>query len=436
MQKQLAKFISILFLVLLVQPIVVCYKAQADDYSFDLSSFKPRRLETNYNLDLRPGFSFYNESSRFYKLTNSADKPRRSQQNHSILTEMGGHYLLGDNSKYNFAALSTIKRFAGQTSDNHVLNESYLSFDIDSRLRLGIGKKTFKWGKGYSWNPVNLAGRQKDLNDLELALSGYTMIYSQYNRTMEGPLSNLSLTTALIPVGEDLNHSFARDKGWFFANQLYMLIRNTDVDLYLLTGYAGQNSYGIDFSRNLASNHEIHGEIAVKEEDKQYSINGAGLLTAETRRTTNYLIGTRYLDYREITYILEYLHNGSGFTQDDLQNYYNSADRALLTNNKANMKKSAYYFNQFINKQFGMQDYLYFKVSKPELFDDLYLKGSVFTVYNLHDKSFMSSVELNYTALTDQIFTFRITGNQGNNNSEFGQKVSDAKVEIRYKYFF
>jgi hypothetical protein len=83
-----------------------------------------------------------------------------------------------------------------------------------------------------------------------------------------------------------------------------------------------------------------------------------------------------------------------------------------------------------------MQDYLYFKASKPELFDDLYLKGSVFTVYNLHDKSFMSSIELNYTALTDQIFTFRITGNQGNNNSEFGQKVSDAKVEIRYKYFF
>jgi hypothetical protein len=303
-------------------------------------------------------------------------------------------------------------------------------------LQLGIGKKTLKWGKGYSWNPVNLAGRQKDLNDLELALSGYTMVYSQYNRTMNGPLSSLSLTSALIPVGEDLNDSFARDKGWFFASQLYMLIKNTDVDLYFLTGYCGQNSYGIDFSRNLTSNHEIHAELAIEEEKEGYSINSVGRLNSETRRNTNYLLGTRYLDHREITYILEYLHNGGGLTQDDLQNYYNSTDRALLTNNKANIKRSAYYFNQFINKQFGMQDYLYFKASKPELFDDLYLKGSVFTVYNLHDKSFMSSIELNYTALTDQIFTFRITGNQGNNNSEFGQKVSDAKVEIRYKYFF
>jgi hypothetical protein len=29
--------------------------AISDDYSFDVAAFKPKRLETNYKLDLRPG---------------------------------------------------------------------------------------------------------------------------------------------------------------------------------------------------------------------------------------------------------------------------------------------------------------------------------------------------------------------------------------------
>ncbi len=83
-----------------------------------------------------------------------------------------------------------------------------------------------------------------------------------------------------------------------------------------------------------------------------------------------------------------------------------------------------------------MKDYVYFKAAKSELFNDLYINGSVFNVFNLADNSTSTSLELSYTGQTDQIVTLRYTKNQGKNNSEFGQKLSSDKIELRCQYFF
>jgi len=410
--------------------------AKGDDYSFDVAAFKPKRLETNYKLDLRPGFSFLNAGSRLYQLSHALKEPRRTQQNHSLLAGVNGSYQAGGNSKLHFDGLLTLNRFMGETRDNHVLNEGYLLFELDAGLHLGIGKKTFKWGKGYAWNPVNFAGRQKDLNDIDLALSGYSMVYSQYTRSMSGYLSNMTLTMALVPALEDLNDDFAPTQSYSFASQLYMLLGDTDVDFYLFAGENGRHRFGVDFSRNLAENHEIHAELAVSPRQSAYDILGNGAVDFSRRQKTDLLLGTRYLDHREITYILEYLHNGSGLTQREMHNYFAAADSALALNNRPLMRQAAYNYGEFINRQFVMRDYLYFKASKPELFDDLYLAGSVFTILNLADKSSSTSFEVNYTGQTDQIITLRYTANLGNRNSEFGQKLSSDRVELRCQYFF
>ncbi len=410
--------------------------AISDDYSFDVAAFKPKRLETNYKLDLRPGFSFLNAGSRFYQLSHATREPRRTQQNHSLLAGINGSYQAGGNSKLHFDGLLTLNRFMGETRDSQVLNEAYVLFELDAGLHLGIGKKTFKWGKGYAWNPVNFAGRQKDLNDIDLALSGYSMVYSQYTRSMSGYLSNMTLTMALVPALENLNDNFAPTQSYSFASQLYMLLGDTDVDLYLFAGENGGHRFGIDFSRNLAENHEIHAEFAVSPRQSGYDILSNGAVDFSRRQRTDLLLGTRYLDHREITYILEYLHNGSGLTQREMHSYFAAADRALVLNNRALMRDAAYIFGEYLNRQFVMRDYLYIKASKPELFDDLYLAGSVFTIFNLIDKSSSTSFEVNYTGQTDQIITLRYTTNLGNRNSEFGQKLSSDRVELRCQYFF
>ena len=165
-------------------------------------------------------------------------------------------------------------------------------------------------------------------------------------------------------------------------------------------------------------------------------MNCNGSITAEERGCACFLAGTRYLDRRDITYILEYLHNSAGLNQSDMQNYFDATDLALASSNKAIMRQAAQSYTQYINRQFAMRDYLYFKASKPELFKYLYMNGAFFSVVNLADKSHSNTVEVSYTGLTDYIFTLRFTTNMGNRNSEYGQKLSSDRVELRCQYFF
>jgi hypothetical protein len=430
------EFLKLKYILLLAWLLCLTFPGFADDYSFDLSEFAQKRLEINYKMDLRPGFSFLNQGSRFYKLTLQSASPRRFQQNHKVLMGAVGSYKAGSNSTYVFDGLLTLNRFMGKTSSNHVLNESYLRFDIDSRLQLAIGKKTLKWGKGYAWNPVNFAGRQKDLNDIDLALTGYNMLFSQYSRTMQGYLSSMTLTMVLLPVSNDINDDFTPNKSLNFASQLYMLLGDTDVDFYLLAGSEGRHKSGVDFSHNLSSNHEIHAELALSYKHEGYKIAADGRVNNIRQRQTSFLLGTRYLDRREITWFLEYFHNGAGLSRSEMNSYLRATDLALASASKPQMRQSAYNFSNFINRQFVMKDYVYFKAAKSELFNDLYINGSVFNVFNLADNSTSTSLEVSYTGQTDQIVTLRYTKNQGKNNSEFGQKLSSDKIELRCQYFF
>lgn len=411
--------------------------AAADDYSFDVTEFAPQKLEINYRLDLRPAATWLAAGSRLYQLTLAADSPRRSQFQYSILAGTNGSYKTGKDSSFIFDGLLTLNRNLGKKRASETLNEAWMRFDVNSRLQIGIGKKTLKWGKGYAWNPVNFFGRQKDLNDIDFALAGYSMAFSQYSRTLaSGPISNMTLTMAYMPVAENINDNFTDSNSSNFASQLYMLYGNTDIDLYLMAGTSGNHKFGIDFSHNLASNLEIHAELAHEAEGKGYNIATNGLVERDKSSSNSLIAGGRYLDQREITYILEYIHNGSGFSQNEMHNFYNSADSALNSGVGPLKKADASNFNNYINRQFAMRDYLYLKASKPELFNNLYLNGAFFTVFNMVDSSTSSSLELSYTGITDEIITLRLTKNEGNRNSEFGQKLSSDKVELRYQVFF
>jgi hypothetical protein len=426
------KLSSLLLLCLLLPAVLIA----ADDYSFDVAAFAPKRLEINYRLDLRPGFSYLRAESRQYRLTLAGDNPRRYQTNTTYMAATYGNYKTGGNSTLFFDGLLTVNSFLGQTRDTQVLNEAWLRFDIDSRLHAGVGKKTWKWGKGYAWNPVNFGGRQKDLNDIDLALAGYSMLFAQYSRTLTGYISNTTLTVGLLPVADNLNDDFSEDNSLNLISQYYMLLGDTDLDLYMMAGTAGNHKIGVDFSKNLNSNHEVHAELAWARQQRSKRLAADGNALDNQQSQTSFVAGTRYLDHRDITYILEYLHNGSGLHQSEMQNFYTSADLALNAGNRTDMRRAAQNYTQYVNRQFAMRDYLYFKASKPELFGHLYMNGAFFSVVNLADKSHSNTVELNYTGFTDYIFTVRLTTNMGNRNSEYGQKLSSDRVELRCQYYF
>ena len=63
--------------------------------------------------------------------------------------------------------------YQGWSNDSR-LYQGYLTLKPSDSWSFDVGKKTFKWGKGYAWNPVAFLDRPKDPTDPDLALEGFT----------------------------------------------------------------------------------------------------------------------------------------------------------------------------------------------------------------------------------------------------------------------
>jgi len=83
-----------------------------------------------------------------------------------------------------------------------------------------------------------------------------------------------------------------------------------------------------------------------------------------------------------------------------------------------------------------MRDYLYFRASWNEPFDILYFTPAVFSIINLNDQSLSITPELWYNPITNLQLRLRGAFLLGGNDTEFGEKQNDYKVELRARYYF
>jgi hypothetical protein len=93
-------------------------------------------------------------------------------------------------------------------------------------------------------------------------------------------------------------------------------------------GGSKSTRYGFDFSRNITTNLEIHGELAWIRDFHKIYIDPDGRLFRSLRTDVwSYLLGIRYLSARETTYIFEYYRNGTGFKEEQMRDYFSFIDR-------------------------------------------------------------------------------------------------------------
>ncbi len=85
-------------------------------------------------------------------------------------------------------------------SDTVDIYEANLSLKLQPFVTADLGKKTFKWGTGYAWNPVGFIDRPKDPNNPEEALEGYIAAGVDLIKSFNQPLQTIALTTVAIPV--------------------------------------------------------------------------------------------------------------------------------------------------------------------------------------------------------------------------------------------
>ena len=83
-----------------------------------------------------------------------------------------------------------------------------------------------------------------------------------------------------------------------------------------------------------------------------------------------------------------------------------------------------------------MEDYLYLRLSQKEPFDILYFTPALTTMVNLNDHSYSITPELLYTGVTNLELRLRAGFSRGSQDSEFGEKPNDYRIEFRMGYYF
>jgi len=323
-------------------------------------------------------------------------------------------------------------------SQDFDLYEGYLSLKPSLHFHIDIGKKRLKWGKGYAWNPVAFIDNPKNPFDPDLALEGFTVISADYIKSFSGKLRTLTLTGILIPVFKDVNSQLGRHNTLNYGGKVYSLLFDTDIDLMFLTGPGISSRYGIDFSRNITSNIEIHGEGAYWTEYSKRVVDDESALDQKKRDGCSYLLGIRYLTKSNTTFFLEYYRNGRGYTQKEMEDYYSLIDSGydmyLMSGIEDELDLASSFtgfrtFSPAIN-------YLFLRILQKEPFNIVYFNPSLTSICNLGDGSFSLVPELLYTPVTDLELRARAMFLVGNRGTEFGEKQNNFRLELRIRYYF
>jgi hypothetical protein len=410
-----------------------------ESYTFDPAETEKKPYHVGGYVEFKPIFYGLNHDSAFYKMRFFND-PRGQN-----LLEANGRIQLEGSYESNifriYAKTNTdLKSSYSGESERSTFYEFYGSVKPWSNLKFDVGKKTMKWGKGYAWNPVAFVDRPKDPDDPETGMEGYILATADYIKSMDGPLKTFSFTPVLFPVYDHVNDTFGNNYKLNVAGRFYFLLYDTDIDLLFMTGGSRTDRCGVDFSRNITTNFEVHGELAYFRNFSKNVLYISGNPYLVEGDAVSYVIGIRHLTTFDLTTIIEYYHNGMGFSGDDMKNYYAYITRGYNTYQTTGNATALGNAQQMAEGSYGrssaMENYLYVRFSQKEPFDILYFTPSITGMMNTDDQSWSLTPELLYTGITNWEFRLRTGIIAGARNSDFGEKQNDYRIELRVGYYF
>lgn len=409
-----------------------------NDFSFDLNEFEKKPFEWGGNIELKWEHMDINRGSVFSKL-NLSDRTLADLDRIQSNLHINGQYNK-DNIGFNCLLKAKAQRDDLGWTDMVDLFEAYGTLTPLPTFTATVGKKSYKWGKGYAWNPVGFLNWPKDPNNPEETLEGYITTEVDLVKSFTGPLQTAALTTVILPVWDDVNDEYGEVGYINLAAKLYLLYRDTDIDLIYFNGDSRPDRYGIDFSRNITTNFEIHGELAYIPEYKKSVMEQDGSITSDEEHATSYLLGLRYLSENDITSIIEYYHNGSGYTEEEMETFYQYIDDNTELSNSSDIDQFLKKAKEQSVKNYGKpqpgKNYIYVKLFIKEPFDILYSTPALTTLINLDDRSYSISPELIYTGFTNWELRLRLSILNGGDLTEFDEKANTNKFEFRLRYFF
>lgn len=404
----------------------------AEEFTFDIGQYAKKPYEFRGYLQGSAEHLSVDRDAALSALSFPGGAPADDQRYRGEL-ELSGLYRWNKLSLHGLWHAEAVDEFAGSRHDTRFF-ELYLAAQPAERWTLAAGKRALRWGKGYAFNPVGFIERPKDATDPELSREGFVMATAEYVKSFTGALQTVSFTPVVLPVSDDINDDFGAQEDANLAARLYLLYRDTDIDILARYGDSRPDAVGFDFARNLMTNFEIHGEVAWFEDRDRPVLDTSNTLVVRETEDFDWLLGLRYLTEAETTWIVEYYHNGAGYTEDEMQRFYDLA-RSGVTNPALRPRAQAARQTGYGVAQ-PTQDYLYIRASQKEPFDALYWSAGATTIMNLHDGSASLLPEVVYTGINNVEVRSRIGFLIGGRDTDFGERPNQWRVELRMRYFF
>lgn len=412
----------------------------AEEFKFDPSEFGKPAFQIGGYIEGKGEYFRYNRDAAFYRLNATGQRLGGDNRRETGTAEVRASYEKGPITA-GFTLHGDVEWDSDQGSARDLqLFEGGVALRPATGLSIDVGKKVLKWGKGYGWNPAGFVERPKDPTDPDLSREGFWMATADYVRTFDGPLKAIGVTPVILPVAGNFNGDFGKDKEVNFGGKLYALYADTDLDLTFLADGTRTGRVGADFSRNVFSNLELHGEAAFVTDAERRVLDENDNIVTRRDDSFSFLLGLRYLTAADTTYIVEYYRNGSGFAESETEDFFrfthDAVDSFEATGSQAQLRKARMLSQAGYARQTPERDYLYIRVSQKEPFDILYFTPSLISIVNLADRSLTLTPELLYTGFTN--FEIRVRGavNVGSRLSEFGEKQAEGRAELRARYFF
>jgi hypothetical protein len=413
-----------------------------EEYKFEASEIEKKPYAVGGYLQFQPILFVLDRSASLYKLRFfKRDEGKTLEEYHGTL-QLEGSYEKGIARLFVRTNSELQHTYLGweHNEGKHMVYEGYLALKPSDSLSFKFGKQTLLWGKGYAFNPVAFLSRPKDPDDPELALEGWIAASMDYVNSFEGPLKTLSLSPVMIPVYDQVNDDFGKLHKLNVGGKLYGLLYDTDIDFIGLTGGSKSNRFGFDFSRNVTTNFEVHGEFGLIKNQTKKVIDREGKISEVKSDIKSALLGIRYLTSWDMTLIFEYYRNGGGFSRLEMKDYFSFIDTAYdfyqSKGNPSLLRKAGSVTQGNYGRPNPMKDYLYLRVTQKEPFNILYFTPGLTTILNPNDRSFSLSGELLYTGFTNWELRLKGMSLIGQRGSEFGEKQNDYRIELRVRYYF
>jgi len=432
-----AGFASCLGLWLTFAALTVC----AEEFSFDASEFEKKTFEFSGYLEQKEeGLRLRGDSSA-YQLAYPGAAARSSLVRSTTTLETTGKLNLDPFvADVRVQTATAHDQLVNNTTDPAVM-EGGLRWSAGPGLTLDVGKRVQRWGKGYAFSPVGFVERPKDASDPTASREGFTMASGEWTRTLSpepgAALGAVGLTGLILPTNDSMNADYGVSKHLNPAARLYLLAYDTDIDVLWRGKGAKPQSLGIDFSRNLTSALELHGEWAHTFDAPRNTVAANGVTNVRQVDFDSWLVGARYLTEGEVTWIAEYYRNGAGYGATELEDYYQFLDAAFAAGAPSILANKAYAVAQSgYGRANPGRDYLYVKASVSEPFNWVYGAAALTTMVNLGDHSFQVTPEISYSGFANVELRARAVFLSGGDHTEFGEKASSSRFEVYARFYF